>query len=164
MMRYMGGLRDAADFMQAYRAAMNETARMHRQLSGLGDVTYDAMGNVASFDNSPTNNVIDPYLASSVVQANGTTVNTFTDGTVQLLDASGNDVTTNFIPQGQGPLQHAVAAVGSTISNATSSVTDAVSNVAIGTFSTIGTLALIAAIGFALMEASHFKGASHAND
>jgi hypothetical protein len=140
-MRYGGNMGELHKTMEASHKTLellagitSNVARAVRPMSmaGLGSssVGYDAMGNVTGYP-AQTN------IASVVTGPTGNVVTTYTDGTVNITNAQGQDVTSNYI---------ANMSMGNPVTNAIQDVATAAKNVATTATTSLSSVATIAVI------------------
>ena len=153
-----GGLGDLRETMMLAHGTMGRLADISRniamaangQLRGasLGRLAGTSMSSAINMPGVPYSTPVgdpvdfgiaytDNVKSSTTNPATGNTTTIFTDGTIQITNAQGQDITSNFItvPEGTTPLQQAAINVSDTISNATDAVTGAASSA----LSTVGT-------------------------
>jgi hypothetical protein len=135
-MKYGGNMGDLHRTMEASHKTLellagisSNVARAIRpmNMAGLGSssVAYDAMGNVTG--GTPQDNV-----ASVVTAPTGNVVTTYTDGTINITNAQGQDVTANYLtsPTMGNPITNALQDVATAAKNVASTATTGLSSVA----------------------------------
>jgi hypothetical protein len=154
MSHYLGSLADLRATMASAHSALSElnnlTGRMSfmrgsvNTMHGLGD--YDAMGNYYPGSDSSDDTSIDFGQPSATVVSQttspvtGNTATTYSDGSVSVTNAAGQDVTSSFVGTQQTNM-------GNPITNAISDLGDSASNLASKVSTSLPTIGVIAVVG-----------------
>jgi len=132
-MRFRGNLRDAKDFVIEGHNLLREVNEFGRGLSGMAGTTSPfinilSQGGVTGADATPIPNTV----ISSVPNTSGGMTTKFSDGTILITNAQGQNVTSNFIsnPGIISPLQNLSQSVSDAVSSAPSTIASAVGGAA----------------------------------